>query len=254
MSRLISGEWAKLSSTRLWLWLLLAAMALTALYVGLNVAYSDDPDNFAPHPSTAAGQRLLIGIAATPATTFVAVLAAVGVTGEFRHRTAAMTFLTTPLRWRVIVAKLGLYGLAGAAFAVACLAVVAGLGVPWLASRGIDLSLTGNGVPGTMAGVIAAGAAFGLLGVALGAVLREQVATVVGLLVYRFVAEPVVTSIPALEGWTRYLPGSAASGLSGNTLENRTFLEPWQGGLVLAGYLLVLVAAGLLVTRRRDIA
>jgi hypothetical protein len=109
-------------------------------------------------------------------------------------------------------------------------------------------------LPQTIVGVLAAGVAFGLLGVALGALLREQVATVVGLLVYRFVAEPIVTSIPALDAWTQYLPGPATSGLTGSTLEIRSFLDPWQGGLVLAGYVVVLVAAGVLATRRRDVS
>jgi hypothetical protein len=251
--RLVAGEFRKLTTTRLWVWLLAAAIALTALYAGLNIAFADDPDNFAPDLSTPEGQRLLVAIAATPATTFVAVLAAIGFTSEFRHRTATATFLATPGRWPVVAAKLAAYGIAGLAFAVACLAVVIALSTPWLASKGIELSITGNGLPATMAGVMASGAAFGLLGVALGAILREQVATVVGLLIYRFVAEPIVTSVPALNGWTQYLPGPAASGLAGSTLENRTFLEPWLGGLVLAGYVAVLAAAGVAATRQRDV-
>lgn len=253
MGRLLAGEAAKLATTRLWLWLLLAAMALTALYAGLNIAFTNDPENFAPHLSTAEGQRLLFATAATPATTFAAVLAAVGVTGEFRHRTVTATFLATPHRWRVVAAKLAIYGVVGTVYAAACLVVVVGLGEPWLSTMGIEMSLAGSGLPGTMAGVIATGTAFGLLGVAIGALLREQVATVVGLLVFRFVAEPIVTSIPALEQWTLYLPGPAASGLAGSVLENRSFLEPWQGALVLAGYVAVTAAAGVIVVRGRDV-
>jgi ABC-2 type transport system permease protein len=253
MRKLIAAEYYKLFTTRLWLWLLLAATALTAVYAGLNIAFTDDPDNFAPHLSTPPGQRLLIAIAATPATTFAAVLAAIGLTGEFRHRTATATFLATPHRVRVVAAKLIAYGVVGVAYAAACIAVVVAMGVPWLATMGIDLSLTRDGMPGTIAGVVAAGAAFGLIGVALGALLRDQVAAVVGLLVYRFVAEPIVTAIPALHTWTLYLPGSAASALAGSTLENRDFLDPWLGGLVLAGYLVVLVAAGAALITRRDI-
>lgn len=253
MAALIAGEYRKLASTRLWWLLLIAALALTALYAGLNIAFTDDPDNFAPHLSTPEGQRLLIAIAGTPATTFGAVLAAIGLTAEFRHRTATVTFLATPHRARVISAKLAVYGVVGAGYAAACVGLVVAMSVPWLASKGIDLSLTRPGMPGTVLGVIAAGAAFGLLGVAVGALLRDQVATVVGLLVYRFVAEPIVTSIPALHTWTLYLPGSAASALAGSTLENREFLEPAAGGLVLVGYLVVLVTAGVVLSSRRDI-
>lgn len=250
---LIAGEIRKVGTTRLWLWLLVAAMALTALYAGLNIAFTDDPDNFAPHLSTPEGRRLLLAIAATPATTFAAVLAAIGITGEFRHRTATVTFLATPRRWRVAAAKLVTYGAAGAAFAAACLVVVISMGTPWLASMDIELTLNDDGVPGTLTGVVAAGAAFGLLGVALGALLRDQVATVVGLLVYRFVAEPILTSVPALHEWTLWLPGAAASGLARSTLENRDFLDPWLAALVLGGYVTLLATAGAIATARRDI-
>lgn len=254
MRRLIAGEVRKLSTTGLWWWLLLAAMALTALYASLNIAFADDPDNFAPHLSTAAGQRLHFATAASAATTMVAVLAAIGLTGEFRHRTATATFLATPHRGRVVVAKLVTYGVVGLGYAVACLAVTVAIGLPWLATKGITLSLAGDGVPATITGVVAAAGLFGLLGVALGALLREQVATVVGLLVYRFVAEPILTAVPALHDWTAYLPGPAASALAGSSLENRAFLEPWQGGLVLAGYAAVLAIAGTRLAIRRDVA
>lgn len=251
--RLIAAEFRKLGTTRLWIWLLLAAMGLTALYAGLNIAFTDDPENFAPHLSTPEGQRLLLAIAATPATTFAAVLAAIGLTGEFRHRTVTATFLATPLRWRVVAAKLVTYGLIGAGFALACVGLVVTMGTPWLAGKGIDLVLDEHGVPATIAGVVAAGMAFGLLGVALGALLRDQVATVVGLLIYRFVAEPILTSVPALHDWTLWLPGTAASGLAGSSLENREFLAPGLAALVLAAYVAVVTIAGAVATTRRDI-
>lgn len=253
MSRLVAAEFRKVATTRLWLWLLLAAVALTALYAGLNIAFIDDPDNFAPHLSTVEGQRLHYATAASAATTMVAVLAAIGLTGEFRHRTATATFLATPRRGRVVVAKLATYAVLGAGYAVACLATALAIGAPWLAAEGITLSVTGDGIPATFAGVIAAGATFGLLGVALGALVREQVATVVGLLVYRFVAEPIVTAVPALHDWTRFLPGPAASALAGSSLENREFLLPWQGALVLLGFALVIAIAGMVSAMRRDV-
>ena len=253
MRRLIASEFRKLFTTRLWLWLLLASMALTALYAGLLIAFSDDPDTLTAPLSTPAGQQTLFAVAAGGANTLVAVLAAIGLTGEFRHRTATATFLTTPHRGRVVVAKLVMYGLVGICYAVICLGVVTAIALPWLATKGIAVSLGGNGVTGTIAGVIADIAIFGLVGVGLGALLRNQVAAVVGLLVYRFVAEPIVTSIPALRDWTIYLPGSASAALTQVSLTTQHYLEAWQGGLVLAGYGIAFAAAGTLLSIRRDI-
>jgi ABC-2 type transport system permease protein len=253
MRRLIAGEFGKMFTTRLWLWLLLAAMALTALYASLAIAFDSDPDNFAPALDTPAGQRLLFGVAAGAAKPLVAVLAAIGLAGEFRHKTATATFLATPHRGRVVIAKLVAYALAGAGYGVVCLAVVAAIGVPWLSTRGIHLTVTGDGVPATLAGVVAAVAVFAVLGVGLAALLREQVAAVVVLLIYLFVAEPIVTRIPALSGWTIYLPGPAASALTQLTLDDQDFLTAWQGGLLLAGYGIAFAVTGTLLAIRRDI-
>jgi hypothetical protein len=254
MRDLIAGEFRKLLTTRLWLWLLLASMALTALYAGLLIAFSGDGDTWTPPLSTAAGQRTLFAVAGGGANTLVAVLGAIAITGEFRHRTATATFLATPHRGRVVIAKLVTYALVGIGFALACLATVAAIAVPWLASKDIGLSLTGNGLPATMLGVSADITIFALVGVGLGALLRNQVAAVVALLVYRFVAEPIVTGIPALADWTMYLPGSASASLTQISLSTQEFLRPWQGGLVLAAYGAAFALAGTLLSLRRDIS
>lgn len=253
MNRLVAAELHKLVTTRLWLWLLLAAMGLTALYAGLNIAFTDDPDNFAPHLSTPEGQRLHYATAASAVATLAAVLGAIGVTSEFRYRTATATFLATPRRGRVLAAKIVTYPVVGVGYAAACLLVTVALGVPWLATRDITLTVSGNGVPATFAGVLATGALFAVVGVGVGALVRDQVAATVGLLVYLLVAEPIVTAVPAMHGWTSYLPGPAASALAGSTLETREFLPAWHGGLMLLAYATALALAGAVVAGRRDI-
>lgn len=253
MPRLIAGEFHKLATTRLWLGILLAAMAITALYTSLQIAFSDDPDTWTAPLTTPEGQQTLFGTAASAASPLVAILAAIGMTSEYRHRTATTTFLTTPRRGRVVTAKLATYGTVGIGYAIACLAVVTAIALPWLATDDITLSLTDNGLPATITGSIAAVTLYALIGVGLGALLREQVATVVGLLIYLFVLEPILTAIPALHTWTRYLPGPADNALTGITLTNQNFLQPWQGGLVLATYCLTIATVGTYLAHRRDI-
>jgi ABC-2 type transport system permease protein len=253
MGRLVAAELQKLVTTRLWLWLLLAATALTALYAGLLIAFSDDPDTLTLPLDTRAGQQSLFAVAASGANSLVAVLAAIGITGEFRHRTATATFLATPRRSQVIAAKLGTYLAVGVGYAIACLVVVAAIAVPWLAEKGIALSLLSGSLLETYAGVVVDVALFALIGVGLGALLRNQVATVVGLLIYRFVAEPIVTGLPALSDWSIYLPGSASAALSHITLTHQDYLAPWQGGVVLGAYAAALAGLGVLVSARRDV-
>jgi ABC-type transport system involved in multi-copper enzyme maturation permease subunit len=253
MGRLITGEFQKLLATWLWLWLLIAAMAITALYASLQIAFSDDPDTWTLPLTTPEGQQTLFSAAASAASPLVAVLAAIGLTGEYRHRTATTTYLATPHRGRVIAAKLITYSLVGLGYALACTTVVTAIALPWLTAKDINVSLVDNGLPATIAGSVAAVALYALIGVGLGALLREQVATVVGLLIYRFVVEPILTRIAALDSWTRYLPGPADGALTGITLTNQQFLQPWHGGLVLTAYALVIATAGTYLATRRDV-
>lgn len=252
MTTLIAAEFHKIVTTRLWLWLMLAAMSITALYASLNIGFAD---NTVTYPlSTQQGQQTLIGVAAGAAKPLAAVFGAVGITTEFRHRTATPTFLATPHRGRVVAAKLITYAVAGIGLGMASTVVVVAIAVPWLSARGIDLALTANDLPGTMAGGIVSVAIYAMIGVGLGALLRDQVATVVGLLIYLYVVETVVTQIPALGDWTVYLPGPAGSSLTGLALITREFLPAWQGGLALAGYALAFALAGTFLAVRRDIS
>lgn len=252
MRLLIAAEFTKLRTTRLWLWLLLASMALTALYASLAIAFGDNnPANPTPPLTSVQGQNTLFSVGSGGATPFLVVLAAIGLTGEFRHRTASATFLATPRRGRVVLAKLIAYIVVGVGYGVACLAVTFAIAVPWLSARHVEI--LGAGKAGTSVGVVVSVAVFGLIGVGLGALLREQVATVVGVLIYLFVAEPIITRIPQLNDWTKFLPGSARYALVRVSQNGLKLLPAWEGGVVLAAYGILFAVAGSYLTMRRDI-
>lgn len=251
MRRLVAAEFQKLSTTRLWLWLLLASLAITALYASLTLAFADNDVTFPL--SSPQGQRTLLAVGAGAATPLAAVLGAIAMTGEFRHRTATTTFLITPQRGRIVGAKLVAMGILGVGYGVACVLLTVTIAWPWLGSMDIRLDLTAGGIPTTLAGAILAVALFGLIGVGLGALVREQVVAVVGLLVYLFVVEPLLTGIPALAAWTIYLPGPARAALTQTALTYRDFLAQWQGAAMLTTYAVVLAGVGRVLAIRRDV-
>jgi ABC-2 type transport system permease protein len=251
---LIAGEFKKLFGTRLWLWLLLGAVGLTAAFGALVIINADNPNNPTPPLTNAGGQRTLFAVGFSGAGAIVAVLGAIGMTVEFRHRTATSTFLATPSRTRVILAKLVTYGAVGVGFGLICAVVTIAVALPTLSAKGISVSLMDNGIPMALLASVLAVALYALIGVGLGAALHDQVAAAAGLLLYLFVAEPIVTRIGAFQSWAKFLPGPASSGLTDASQSGQEFLAPWLGGLVLVGYAALLAALGTTVTKRRDIS
>jgi ABC-2 type transport system permease protein len=253
MTHLLFAEARKLLTTRLWLWLLLLSLAWTAGYASLAIALAGQNGSLTPPLSGAAGQHALFGIGAGGAGPVTAILAAIGTAGEYRHRTAATTFLVTPRRVRVITAKLITYLMAGACYGLVCIVLNLAIALPWLRARGIAISPAGQGNIAVLAAVIISAAIFGLAGVGLGAILGSQIAAVAGLLLYLYVAEPLVSHIGAWHSWTAYLPGVAADGLTQASQAGVRLLAPWLGGLIFTAWAAVFAVAGMVVTARRDI-
>ena len=160
---------------------------------------------------------------------------------------------TSPRRGRVIAAKVITYALAGAGYALACVAVNLAVALPWLSGRGIEMPPAGNGNLAVLAAIVVSTAIFGVAGAGLGAMLRGEVVTIGGLLFYLYVAEPLLSHVAALHGWTAYLPGVAADGLTQAVQAGVRMLPPWEAGVVFAAWSLVFATAGAAVTVRRDL-
>jgi hypothetical protein len=251
--RLIGGEVRKLFTTKLWLWMLLGSIAMTALFMSFTIALDGSQGNPQPPLSTPQGQRNLFSIAASSGV-FVLILGIIAITGEFRHQTVTPTFLATPRRGRVVIAKLVTYALAGLGYGAAVVAFAIALALPWLAAKDVDISLLGNGIPGAMAGTIAGVAVYAVLGVGVGALVRNQIAAIVGSLVYLFVIEAFASSLPTIRDYYKYFPGGANASLTGASQPGTTLLEPWQGGLLLVAYGVVFAIAGTRLAVRRDVS
>jgi ABC-2 type transport system permease protein len=74
----------------------------------------------------------------------------------------------------------------------------------------------------------------------------------VGALVYLFVVEGVIQSIPATQPAYKWMPGGALDATL-PTFQQVDLLEPWQGGLLLLGYGLVAAFLGTVFAVRRDV-
>ena len=120
MTALVRAEWTKLFTTRVWIGLLLGACVMVAGFTVLLTAFAGDEESGLPPVGTEVYEELAFATAANVVVLFL-ILGIIGMTQEYRHRTATPTFLTTPRRGRVVVAKLVGYALAAVPMAlVAC--------------------------------------------------------------------------------------------------------------------------------------
>ncbi|MBW3653117.1 MAG: ABC transporter permease [Actinobacteria bacterium] len=236
----LRSEWLKLVSVRT-TWYLLGAMVLIeGLAAGLATALGDVEDLRRGNVST-----FVIGTHL--ATVFMFTLGALLSTNEYRHGTANSTFVVTPKRERVILAKLAVGLAVGIAGALLYIAVHAGLGLSILSSRGVDVDsdLAVDGYVGVGVGLVLGC----LFGVALGALLRNQVLTIIVGLVMFLLAGTVTLFVGDDVG--QYFPGEALLALQNDPRVD--LLSQTDGGLVLAGYCVVLGIAGMILTRQREI-
>jgi ABC-2 type transport system permease protein len=122
LSRLVLVELRKLADTRAGKWLLIAIAIITAAIIVIFFLTADTRDRTFEN---------FIGITGTPQGFLLPVLGILLVTSEWGQRTALVTFTLTPVRGRVLTAKVLAALIAGLAavllaIAVASLATVAG--------------------------------------------------------------------------------------------------------------------------------
>ncbi len=251
MTRLVSSELFKLRTTRTFYGLTLISLGLILVIVVLVSALTD----FQPDEEVLT-DMLGAGFFMQAITLLLGVLI---VTSEFRHGTITPSLLVVPNRTTLTLAKL-LAGLAiGVAIGLLTALVISGVTALVLAIRGLDTGADAATFFKLVAGGALAAALYAGLGVGLGALIRNQVGAIIGVLVWLFVLEGLVGLIPGLDeivpkyglnGVRAGLTGAEDGGGGPDSLE---LLGQVPAGLVLAGYVAIFVIAGLVMMRRRDI-
>jgi ABC-2 type transport system permease protein len=239
----LRSELVKLRSTKTNLGLLVGMVGLVLLIVIITgVAVS--PAELAKDEH----QRALFGLGLAGG--FVASLIGVmSITSEFRHGTIRPTFVFTPRRGRVVGAKVLSSVVLGTVFGVITEAVAFGVGMGILAIRGVDVVVPTHELLLVALGSIACAALMAALGVGVGAVARNQVLAVIGVVVWFMVVENVVVSAwPQVGKFFPLAAGDAMTGINADEILNAP-----QGALVLIGYVLAFFLAALLVTQRSDV-
>ncbi|MEW9528126.1 ABC transporter permease [Microbispora sp. NPDC049125] len=259
MTALVKAELRKLFTTRLWWIMMLVMIVLVAVNLGFLIGLAGVRQNGSagiPARDTAEWAQLAWS-AGSGGAIFTMILGVVLMTSEYRYQTITGTFLTTPRRNHVIVAKLLAGVLVGALFGLVVLVFEAVTVFPAVLLSGGELSLSASRIPQISIGILAMLALYALFGIGLGALVRNQIAGIVGAVVWAYVIEGIFTGIPVLHPIGRWLPGGAAQALMSIDVDTglgaSRWLPAWAGALVLVGYAVVFAVVASATTVRRDI-
>lgn len=242
-----NAERIKLQTTRSPLWLMLTVVVLSLGLAGIQ-AYAM-PYSFLPPERAALG----IGVFGVPV---LMILSALTVTGEYRTGMIRSTFLATPRRATVILAKSFVAAtLCGVLTAVTTFASIV-LAGSLVADRAADGLAPGSFGVWREVGAMALYATLGsVLAVGLGVLLRHTAAVVATLLLLPFVIEPLIGVIP--EFGRRLGPLLPfANAYEFTKIEWLQTAALWWGpvgaALYFTGVVAVVLVAALVVVARRD--
>ena len=251
MSALLRAELLKLRSTRTALGMGIAAALVTVLPAILLIA-------FLPKGTIAGDEARTILIAGSGLVTYILlVFGILGMTGEYRHGTITYTYLATPRRGRVMVVKLVVYALVGCLAMLLALLLANLIGVIGLPIRGVSYPAPDGAALADSARQIVTAGLITAFGVALGALLRAQVVTVAGTLIWALMVEPLIVSFKPHIGI--YLPFAAFQQLTmGGALHVGTdgglpSLTRPEALLVAIAYIAVFSVAAVFISMRRDV-
>ncbi|HWG98872.1 MAG TPA: ABC transporter permease subunit [Pilimelia sp.] len=194
---------------------------------------------------------------------FVMLLGIVLVTNEYRHQTATTTFLTTPRREAVMLAKLGATAVAGAVLWAATTVINIPVGVLILRAHDAPHHLGAWEVTRALLLNLLAYLLWGALGIGIGTLIRSQVGATVTAAVLYLVGTHVAQGIfmmlagyfdnMAILEWQVLVP-SIASNLMITGVELPGSPPQWVGAVVLVGYATLAGVVGAAIVKRRDIS
>jgi ABC-2 type transport system permease protein len=246
MSALLQAELLKLRTTRTFLALTAVALA-TSLLITVLVSVLSEPTE----------QSVLTDVfTADTSGLFILVLAIVGITGEWRHRTITSSLLAAPDRLRFLAAKTLAFGAAGLVLSLVISIAIAIAGMIILSARDLPTPEIGDLVVQILRNAESA-ALLGALGLAIGSLIRNQPTAIVGVLVLSFAIEPTVIALaPEVGRFSPFTSLTAAiqeipsEDIGSDELD---LLSPVTALLAMLAWIGGLFAIGAALLRRRDL-
>jgi ABC-2 type transport system permease protein len=253
--RVLQSEWTKFRSLRSSVYTLLAAVVLS---IGIGALFSavtasqfrtfSPADRAAFSPiSTSLNGTLFSQLA-------IGVLGVLLISGEYSTGMIRSSLTAVPRRLPMLWAKLAVF--AGVVFSVTLVTSFVSffLGQALLSSHHLNVSISAPGALRSVVGAALYVTVAGLIGIALGTLMRNTAAGISTFVAAFFVIPPLTGLLPA--SWSshfaQYLPSNAGEALFSASRDLAHPLTPWAGFAVLCIYAVVLIGFAAWRLRRSD--
>ena len=255
---LLNSEWRKLVYVRAHWGLLVGAVVLAGFGTAVTPIILDS--NSATFGLALDQQTAVDSVYANAISSYIfaIIIGIMLMSGEFRHGTAVATFLTAPKRGTLLANKLGIAAIGGALVMV--ISTGAGIAAGWVTLSFFEnVAEPSSGVfVNTMIAAVVSGSILGIVGVAIGTLIRNQMLAITGSLIYLFVVDPILlTLVPEAGKW---LPSGLITAMLALDIQapefgidTANYLPPLTATLVLLGYGVVFGVVAIATSLRRDI-
>jgi len=256
------AEIRKIITTRLWWVTLICVFVLAAGYTALPATVGALETGAGSTAFQDPGTIRSIYNGGNPLSrTLALVVGIMALAGEFRHRTISSTYLCTPRRNRVLLAKAAALFLFGLIYGAA--SVLAGMlvAVPYVLGNDGSFFLHRADTWRSIALGVVSIALWTMIGMGLGTLIRNLMMAMLLGIGFTFIVEPLVAYVFFRRGWDaalNLLPSGATNAMLDVTspilFASTRPLAWWGGAVVLATWCLVPALLGALATVRRDVS
>ena len=252
MIRLVRAELLKITTARLGLAMFLLAVVIGLAGTGFTLGFAGRQveGQLVIDPIDTVADTLELVYGASQVALFALLLGATSTTTEHRYGTIGGTFLITPVRARVVIAKVLAAAIVGLLFGIVGATLSFALAWVWLSVDGSGLPVAAT-VWAAIARVGVASAISAALGGAVGASLTSQVWAVVAVIAWRVVIEPLAGAL--LPDVRPFLPFSGLEAAIAPAQPTLDALGPWTATALAVAYVGAATALGVVLTERRDV-
>lgn len=256
--RVLRSEWIKIRTLRS-TWITLASIVLIIVVLGIISAMVASgeitPQGGGPGRAAALGPLSTVLSGANLAVLIVAVMGSIAGAREFSTGMIRTTFSAVPKRLPVLWSKLITF--TAVVLPIVAISVVATFFLGMLVLDGggaATVAWSDDGVARSVLGTAYYIVGLGLIGLAIGILLRSTAASI-GVVIGAVIFLPALASALLPSSWDevlKYLPSNAATAFTGSSQVGATLLTPGTGMLVFTGWIVLAIIGAAAALTRRD--